>query len=154
MASMVACSTVIPQAFEDKTYLTPIPEATLAAFKYDGLITNKLQAAIVALKSSMGGHFGFNNRPTVISVEKISLTEALRLTKQENYSYNFRNWGSEVWFVVLEGDIQIIPPPPPGGFRKATLPPPFHGCNYEMFDVNYPIGLSATGGFPCATQTP
>ena len=147
---MVACSTIIPQPTEDTTYLTPIPVATVLAFKSDGKINNKLQAAIIALGRSMEGHFGFIELPTVISVDKLTITEA---HKRIASVYDDKGWSTDVWFVVLEGEIQIIPPPPPGGLI-ATLPPPFHGCNYELFGTNYPEGQFVLGGIPCPAKTP
>ena len=151
---MVACSTIIPQPTEDTTDLTPIPEATLRASKFDGPVNNKLQAAMIALGRAVGGHFGFNKLPTVISVDKLSITEAhKRIASSGSSAYDDNGWSTDVWFVVLEGEIQVYPPPSPGSL-KATLPPPFHGCNYYMFDTNYPGGQFELGGIACPPKTP
>ena len=151
--SMVACSTVVPQPTDDTTYLTPIPEATVFAFEADGPITTKMQAAMIALRSTMGGHFGFIELPKVISVEKININEAhKRIDKPGSTPFYDHGWSTDVWFVVLEGEIQIIPPPPPPGVT-ATPWPPFHGCNYYMFDINY-SGGGTLGGISCPSKKP
>jgi hypothetical protein len=157
---LAACSTFIPQPLtaaslptEDTTYLTPIPEATIDAFKEDQPVKTRLEAALYAIKYSNVGHFVFNSLPKVVSVEKLSIADAKKRVARPGYSgYDSTNWGDEVWLVVLEGEIQIYPPPPPGD-KQATLPPPFHGCNFFMFDVN-PSGGGELGSIACPTQTP
>jgi hypothetical protein len=141
----VACSTVIPAPTEDTAYLTPIPEATLHAFNYDVPITNKLQAAIHAIRAR-GVHFGFIGTPKVISVEELPVSELLNrgITSVTDLAADTR-----VWFVVLEGEIQINPPDP---LHTVTPPPPFHGCNYVILEILK--GDRATGGIDCPTQTP
>jgi hypothetical protein len=149
---LAACSNAIPQPIEDTSYLTPIPEATRQAFIFSKMrVTNKFEAAMAALSSSMAGHFRFTHLPTVKSVEKISLDEASRRITSPGAPFNESGWSSEVWFVVLEGEIQIQPPPPPPGVTATPLPP-FHGCNYVMFASNYPNGYSSLGGYPCPTK--
>lgn len=138
---------------EDTSYLTPIPDATRKAFKNDSPVTNKLEAAIVALSRSNAAHFGFTQTPTVISVEKINIDEAVKRITATGSTETGNGWSSEVWFVVLEGEIQVIPPPPPPGVT-ATPWQPFHGCNFEMFPTNYPAGYFEIGGYPCPTKTP
>jgi hypothetical protein len=151
---MAACSNFDLQPTEDTSYLMPIPEATLRAFKY-GPVTTRLEAAITAINQSRGGHFGFNQIPVVRSVDKLALDEALKRRAEPAGTYeNLSGWTPEVWFVVLEGEIQVYPPPPTG-FGKATLPPPFHGCNSVMFGTNYPEnGMLALGGITCPAETP
>jgi hypothetical protein len=150
---MAACSKAVPQPTEDTSYLTPIPEATLHAFTH-GPVTTKLEAAVIALSRSRGGHFGFTQIPTVRSVDKLTLDEAIKRRAEPAGTFeDFSGWGPEVWFVVLEGEIQIIPPPPPD-LAEATLPPPFHGCNFAMFGTNNPDVPFADGGIACPTETP
>ena len=79
---------------EDTSYLTPIPEATRKAFKYDSSVTNKLDAAIVALSRSNVGHFVFTQLPTVISVEKISLDEAVKRITAAGLTETGNGWSS------------------------------------------------------------
>jgi hypothetical protein len=147
---VAACSNAIPQPIEDMFYLTPIPEATRQAFIFSKMpVTNKLEAAMAALYIPEG-HFGFTQLPTVKSVEKISLDEASRRISSPGSPFNGAGWSSEVWFVVLEGEIQIQPPLPRG--VTATPLPPFHGCNYVMFASNYPDGYTSLGGYPCPTK--
>ncbi len=157
---LAACSAAIPQPLaatltptEDTIYLTPIPQATIDAYKWDQPATTKLEAAIVAIKNTMIGHFSFTNLPKVLSVEKISIADAQkRVSIPLNSSYDTTHWNDEVWFVVLEGEIQIYPPPPPGNIN-ATLPPPFHGCNFYMFDVKTSAG-GELGSITCPADTP
>jgi hypothetical protein len=149
---MAACSPMIPQPTEDTSYLTPIPDATRKAFNYEGQVTNKLEAAIAAMNRSMGGHFGFTQLPTVVSVEKLSVAEADKRLSEPGSPHNYTGSSQEVWFVVLEGEIQIIPPPPPPGVT-ATPWSPFHGCNYVLFGTDNPGGFEM-GGYPCPTKNP
>jgi hypothetical protein len=143
-ALMVACSYVIPRPTEDTTYLTLMPKATVFAYRYSGPIVTKMQAAMFALQNSMGGNFGFTELPKVISVEKINLIEAhKRIDSARTTPFVDTGLGDELWFVILEGEIQVVPP---GG----TLPPPHYGCYDIMFAIN-PAGVNI-GGIACPLE--
>jgi hypothetical protein len=119
---------------EDPTYLTPIPESTLAAFDWEVPIENKLQAAIAGLANLGTSRLHYVETPRVVLVDKLKPEEAHQRTAQ----HGVLNTDSipedrRVWLVVFEGDYQIIPPDPVDTF---TPRPPIHGCSFVIMDPN------------------
>jgi hypothetical protein len=131
---------------EDITYLTPIPESTLAAYDWQAPIENKLQAVVAGLAKLGTTRLQYASTPKVISVEKISLEEAHRRTDQIGVIENeIRPAAMLVWLVVFEGEYQIIPPDPE---HTITPPSPAHGCSFVIMDPNDPSG-SEIGTMDC-----
>jgi hypothetical protein len=118
---------------EDTAYLTPIPEATLRAFRYDAPIQNKLQAAIAARLEIGTARFGDTaHSAKIVSVEEMTLDKVKqRVGPRPNlaYEYEDRPGDTKVWLTVFEGDWQIFPP------NSNTPLPPYHGCYYVIMDA-------------------
>lgn len=97
-------------ATENTLYLSPIPQATLAAYRRESPIETKLQAVIAARVYLGATRLRFADEPRVVSVIEES---------------------PQVWRVVLEGEWQAIPPDP----RHIITPsPPTHGCVLVLVD--------------------
>jgi hypothetical protein len=110
---------------EDATYLTPIPDETLAEFKEGTPITSKLQAVIAA-------------RAYLETTRLHSTTEPKVITVVEEQS--------KVWKIIFEGDWLVIPPDPDHTF---TPPPPEHGCVYMTIDAS-DLVVSKLGTIECS----
>lgn len=110
---------------EDATYLTPIPDETLAEFKEGTPITSKLQAVIAA-------------RAYLETTRLHSTTEPKVITVVEEQS--------RVWKIIFEGDWLVIPPDPDHTF---TPPPPEHGCVYMIIDAS-DLVVSKLGTIECS----
>jgi len=127
------CSGEIGGLFsEDTTYLTPIPEATLAAHRVEMPITNKLEAVIAAQVFLRTTRLDYQELPKVCSVEKLRLAEAYQAVNRTDI-YDDRPDDTRVWLVILEGEWTIIPPDPGHDFTPA---PPARGCAYVILDQN------------------
>ncbi len=133
-------------AAEDRTYLTPIPEATLRAFRSDSPIESKLQAVIAARVNLESTRLRFSEPPQVVSVEAMSLKLAHQRAAQPGVStYEERPGDTQVWLVILEGEWQVFPPDP---FHTVTPPPPVHGCTYVIIDQQ-DSARTEIGGIGC-----
>jgi len=133
------------RSMEDERYLTPIPEATIAAYRDDMPITNKLDAVIAAQRNIGPTRLEFEDGPAVVSVDELTLDEAhqrVRDPQSDNYYYEDRPGNTKVWLVVLEGNYRIIPP------ISDSTPQPFrHGCAYAIIDEN---GRCEMGTMACS----
>jgi hypothetical protein len=130
-----ACQTLakLSNGGEDNTYLTPIPQTTLNAFKWEGPIENKLKAVIAARKTLGETRLQFTVDPKVLSVEELNLAEARkRLTRPGDYIYEDRPGNTKVWLVIFSGEYLIVPPDP---LHTFTPGPPGPGCAYAMIDA-------------------
>jgi hypothetical protein len=120
------------QSMEDKSYLTPIPESTLSAYRSEMPITNKLEAVIAAQMFMRTTRLEYEETPSVVSVDELTLDEAHRRVRDPqsgNYYYEDRPGNTIVWLVVLEGNYRIIPP------VADYTPEPFgRGCAYVIID--------------------
>jgi hypothetical protein len=58
---------------EDKAYLTPVPEATLDAFRFGQPVMTKLQAVIAAQAGIRTTHMEWVGPPVAISAEEMDL---------------------------------------------------------------------------------
>jgi hypothetical protein len=98
-------------ATEDASYLTPIPDETLATFGEGTPIKTKQQAVIAARAYLETTRLRSTTDPKVISV----------IEERPN-----------VWKIIFEGDWLLIPPDPNHTF---TPPPPEHGCVYVTINA-------------------
>jgi hypothetical protein len=136
---------------EDKTYLTPIPQETLRAYRFGSPIINKLQAVIAArIEINSPPHFKCVSTPITVSAEEMSLQKSHTLVAQPgSQTYDERPGDTRVWLVVFECDLQVFPPSP--GTRTPMLPPPFHACSYVIIQAEDAMG-SEVGGIECPCQ--
>jgi len=145
-----AAALLLPGLPEDTTYLTPIPQQTLAAYKLGLLIETKLQAVIAAREMCCGKAF-FIGTPIVRLVEETSLGEAQkRVAVPGSYQSEDRSLDTKVWFVVLQGDLQVDPPPDPGYQTHTPTPTILQGgCTYVIIQAENPSNRSQNGGIAC-----
>jgi hypothetical protein len=127
---------ILPGCFsgEDTSYLTPIPEATLAAYQSESPIENKLQAVIAAQRVLQTTRLDYQEEPVVVSVDEMRLEKAHQSVQQlqpGDYFYEDRPDDTKVWLVMFEGMWRIIPPDP----EHTYTPEPFsYGCIYVIID--------------------
>ncbi len=132
---------------EDTTYLTPVSTQTLAAFRSDSPIENKMEAAIAARSTLSGTRLRFTLDPRIVSVEELALAVARRRVARAGVSINEdRPANTPVWLIVFEGEWQVFPPDPSHTITPAS---PSHGCVYVLLDANDP-GRSEVGPIECA----
>lgn len=136
LAIMVAaCSTpptIVPDT-EETTFLTPVPESTLAAFDWSAPIESELQAVIAARAGLSTTRMDYEAAPEVLSVEKMTREDAHRRIAKAGAAGNETRPGeTPVWLVLFEGDYQILPPDPE---HTITPPPPRHGCSFVILDA-------------------
>ena len=121
----------------DSTYLTPVPEATLWAYRPGERIENRQQAAIEATQAVMSNaHFRCVNTPTMTSVELMSLLEAsIEIEHPEEISQPASPPAdTPVWLVKLACDILVTSP------QGETLAAPTQGCMYAVLPVDHQAG--------------
>jgi hypothetical protein len=144
---LVGCSALTKDisTAEDTTYLTPIPDATISAYREGSSIDNKLQAVIAARQELNTPHFQPVGAQKVLFVKELRLAEAFKLIENPA-SYHYPDWveDTKVWFVVFEGDIQVTGP------GEHTPYPPFHGCSYVIIRAEGGQRGSVVGGFDCS----
>ena len=146
---LLASCTGIPAGWlgEDQSYLTPIPESTLKAYKGGTPITNKLQAVVAARVLLSTSRMEEIQPSEVIYVQRMTLAEALKKAERPGVeTFEDISLQTPVWFVIFQGDWQLHPPLP--GITATPLPP-FHGCQYVWVAENN-NGYAATGGIDCA----
>jgi len=131
---------------EDQSYLTPIPENTLLAYRAGTPIANKLQAVIAARALLSTSRMEDLQTPVVLSVERMSMAEAVKQTTRPGVE-NFADLpdSTPVWLVIFEGEWRLNPPAPA---QTVTPLPTFHGCQY-VWIAEDASGYSATGNIDC-----
>ena len=112
---------------EGKPYLTPIPQATINAFKFGKPITNKLDAVIAANYMTSSPSIVPVGSPVAIFVEELKLRDAYKRVEQTD-QYESRSGGSLVWLVAFEGDWEMTPP---GSDSSRT----FNGCIWVILNA-------------------
>ena len=149
LVTLLGCSAVTGSSsvIEDTTYLTPIPQETLQAYKLGTPIRDKLQAVIAArIQLNNPPHFKSSGVPKVVSVDETILDEAhKRVAQSGSYSGENSAGNTKVWLVIFEGDWQATPPDPS---HTMTPPPPFHGCSYVIVNADGKSGIEI-GGIDC-----
>jgi hypothetical protein len=149
IASLSRCSESSAKitATEDTAFLTPVPQETLLAYRYDTPITNKLQAVISARANLLSTRLHYDTPPGIVSVEKLNLESALKkLERPGVYDYDDRPGDTVVWLVIFEGEWQIIPPDP---LHTYTPSAPSHRCVFALVDA-LDAGRSRIGTIDCA----
>jgi hypothetical protein len=143
---LVSCAEIqAPFPMEQQTYLTPIPESTLMAYREGTPIGNKLQAVIAASALLSNSPMENIQPPEVIYVQRISLAEAIKKTaKPGEQIFEDIPPQTPVWLVIFKGTWQVYPPVP----GNTVLPPPYHGCQY-VWIAEANNGYTATGGIDC-----
>jgi hypothetical protein len=129
-----SCNAVAGHAvpMDDLRYLTPIPEATLAAFSPDQPITSRVEAVIAARRLLETTRLSFSTSPGVIYVDQITLGEALQRENVPTQEYQYYHpTGTMIWLVAFEGEGQVIPPQAgtPGPEQTSVL-----RCTYVIIE--------------------
>jgi hypothetical protein len=121
---------------EDKSYLTPLPQAALDAFQPGQLVQTRLQAVIAAQEGILTFHRNWISQPAAIFAEKMDYEAALQFLKQPETSdhYDPTPLNTPVWLVVFEGKWRIIAP-------LGTLTAPFSGCAYVVLNADDGMGM-------------
>jgi hypothetical protein len=142
---LLGCSGIRKEGVsEDKTYLTPIPRATLSAYRYGMPITNKLEAVIAAQIFLPTARMSYDELPKVISVEEITLDKANKKfhdPQPGDYYYEDRPGNTIVWLIMFEGNWRIESP-----FSDPTPEAFWRGCAYVIIDKD---GRSGTRTIAC-----
>lgn len=122
---------------EDKTYLTPAPEATLHAYRFDQPIETKLQAVIASQRRIETTHINWLEPPQVFFVEIMAyreVTERLEESVTETFHPSLSPETS-VWFVVFKGEMSLTEPlgktTEPGNSCAFTILNPESGEGYR-----------------------
>jgi hypothetical protein len=144
---LVSCAGIqAPFQMEQPTYLTPIPESTLMAYREGTPIGNKLQAVIAASALLSNSPMENIQPPEVIYVQRITLAEAIKkTTKPGEQTFEDIPPQTPVWLVVFKGTWQVYPDSPG---NTGTLPPPYHGCQ-SVWITEANNGYSATCAIDC-----
>jgi hypothetical protein len=137
---------------DESVYFTPVTTATIAAYgKVSFPVKNKLDAIILARKLIQTSRFVSIGEPQVVYVEKIRPAEAdLKIGPGPSFIDRLPK-NAMVWLVIFEGEWQLAFPVPNAQGMIPTLAPPFHGCEYCLFDADNgdPITI---GGFTCPSE--
>ena len=132
-------------------FQTPIPQATLRAYRATYPLLDTRQAVLRAGQQLHGVHFGPAGEQAVLSSERLTLAEARQRTqKPGSISLEQRPADTPVWLVVFRGYTQVSPPDPG---PDATPIPPFLGCSYVILEVNQDSGV-IVGGIDCPPGLP
>ena len=132
----------ITDSTEDKTYLTPVPEATLYAFRYDHPIETKLQAVIAGQRGIGTTHINWLESPQVVFVKRTFYKEVIeRLEESESETYHDPiSPEISVWFVVFKGKLSITQPTgkttEPGNLCAFVIINPENGEGYRYGSRN------------------
>lgn len=153
LIGLTACNSV-PKNLnaEDLSFLTPIPENTLSAYRSGTPITNKLQAVIAARAFISNGAIRSLQTPVVVSADRMTLAEVRKKTFRPGESfYTDMPFYTPVWLVIFKADWQpSLNQPTPTG-RTGTPLPVYPGCQYVWMTENG-NGISATGNIYCETR--
>lgn len=156
VAALIILLSIIYVAFaltrggtEDKTYLTPIPQGTIDAFRNTSELKTKLQAVIAAQRVLPASRIRFEQPPRVRSVAKTTLSDAYQQVAQsgETYTYTLPD-STPVWLVWFEGNLRIEGGPRPP--NATEVPSQFGpGCAYVIILTSNQQAGTAVGGLSC-----
>ncbi|MFZ6029129.1 MAG: hypothetical protein ACOYYS_15555 [Chloroflexota bacterium] len=125
---LVACSQ--SGVRQDKSYLAPIPPATLDAYHPVWPIQSELQAVIAARREMFAAQFMPVQEPRVLSVEMTTLSEAhRRLDTPWTFYSEERPGTTSVWLIVFDGYWQAA------ASRPQQPEQPFYGCLSVVLDA-------------------
>jgi hypothetical protein len=131
---------------EDASFLTPPSDQTLAAFRFDSPIKDKMDAVIAARLLLGSTRLRPQQAAQVTSVEELPLAEAQRRIAQAGAAtYEGRPANTRVWLVIFRGEWQVFPPDPS---HTITPAPPAEGCVFVLMDAN-DSGRSQVGSTEC-----
>jgi hypothetical protein len=121
---------------EDKSYVTPIPQATLGAFQFGQPVKTKLQAVIVAQKWGLTFHMDWVKQPIAIFAETMKYEDARRRVEGPGSTsyYDPIPSDTQVWLVVFKGEYTLTEP-------LGTITAPFSGCGYAVFSIKDGSGM-------------
>lgn len=124
-------------------HLTPIPEATVRAYRPGTPVDDELDAVIAARAYLETSRLRFSAPPVVRSAEELTVAEAnQRLNPSSTDDRQARAGDPRVWLVEFEGDWQVIPPDP---LHTVTPEPPQPGCVQVLIDGADGSGTSVRG---------
>jgi len=133
---------------ENATYLSPIPEVTLLAYREGQSIENKLQAVVAANAALRTTRIHYDEQPKAIQVELMKLKDAHNLVRYQgtsDYAFEDRPDNTRVWLVLFKRNFVIIPPDPENTYTPVS---PTYGCLYVILDNNNP-GRTEVSGLGC-----
>jgi hypothetical protein len=104
--------TSIKDLSEGKSYLTPVPQATLDAFRPGQPVQTKLQAVTAAQQGIFTFHKDWDRRPAAIFADRMDYEAALQFFEppESSYYYDPAPLNTPVWLVVFEGEWRHIAP--------------------------------------------
>ncbi len=143
------CSTTVkvPNPTREALFNSPIPEATLQAYRSGAPILEPREAITAARVSLLSTRLRSTQTPQVKSVERMQLAAARkRVAPPDGYSYEDRPGDTQVWFVVFEGEWQVVPP-----MRDASPRPLANGCVYVILNAS-DGGRGEVGGVKCPSE--
>ena len=146
---VASCSTVTyqPEQASAALFNSPIPEATLQAYRFGGPIQDARTAIIAAHVSLLSTRLRYAQVPQVKSVEQMRLTDARKRVEQPGgYSHEDRPGDTSVWLVMFEGEWQVVPPG-----HDLTPQPLTHGCVFVMLNAS-DGGRGEVGGVQCTSR--
>lgn len=148
VAVLSSCTNKIDNS-TDTTYLTPIPNATIVAYRAGEPITNRLQAVIHARALIDTTRLHYLEEPKVVSADEVTLeyAKSQRLSAPI-YENDDRLGNTKVWLVVFQGVWQVIPPDPE---HNITPGPPYEGCVLVIIDKK-DIMRTELGTAKCASK--
>jgi len=133
-------------AADDITYLTPIPESTLKAYRPITSINNRLDAVVAAHRQfDMARLYFTQGEPAVVLAEKMTLAEATKLMPKNTNAVLMEDRPGKtiVWLVVFKGQWQVLPP------ASSEFLPVETGCIYVMIDVDHDLRTEMTATRKC-----
>ncbi len=135
--------------YQDTAYLTPVPEATLDAYRIGAPVETRLEAAIAGRKLLSGLRTAPVGAPAVVSAERTTLEEAYQRIAWNDPRYDHWPRGTSVWLVIFEGDWRLIPDDPT---PTTPLPAAYHACVYSLFAAQDGKPISG-GDIECPPKT-
>ncbi len=127
----------------DNAYLTPISDATIAAYRPGPSVRTKLDAVLVGRLQISSTRLDQVSTPRAIFVQEMTFAEANRKVTEPLPQSNPMD--SKVWLVIFQGTWQLMPPDPT---HTVTPPPPYYGCVYALFYAEHAEPI-ADGGTSC-----
>ena len=143
--SACANSATSNKAADNRTFLTPVPEETLLAFRFGSPVSSELQAVIAAQVSLGATRLRYTEAPTVVTVEQASYGEVReRIGQSKSFADDDYPADTKVWFVIFAGEWQILPPGP-----DATPFPLSDGCVVVIINSDDGSPLQTGGTIAC-----
>jgi hypothetical protein len=131
IAIMNSGCSMIRDMTEDKSYLTPVPQATIDAYLLDQPLNTKLQAVIAAQKGILTFHRNWIRQPIAIYAEKMIYKDAINRVDKPGSTDYYDSTPSDtlIWLVVFKGEWTYTEP-------LGTVTPPLSGCAFAIINVD------------------